>query len=412
MTQQMFQELDIKDLIEMDTESAVHALVQHAANVNASDLFLHTNEKAVEISVRRLGTVEQVAVVSLDQGRHLIGHVKAMADMDIAEHRRPMDGRWIHQTDQEDARLDLRVNSLATLFGEDMTIRIWDGRSGIRQINELGLEPSGLNTMRALLSNPSGLILVTGPTGTGKTTTLYACLDHLNDGTRKISTLEDPIEFAVDGIRQAQIQTKLGLDFPELLRNVLRQAPDIIMIGEIRDEDTAATAVRAANSGHLVLATLHAPIAAGAVQSMLALGSNPYFLSSCLLGVVAQRLVRTLCKNCRVAYDISIAPETFAEIQPLLGPDEGKRIYGPSRCDECLNGGYDARTGLFEIMTMNREIRKKVALASSSEEIQEQAVAAGMVEFKRAALLKVAQGVTSTEEILRDVPPEYLGLED
>ena len=263
-----------------------------------------------------------------------------------------------------------------------------------------------------MLSRPSGLILVTGPTGTGKTTTLYACLEHLNVGSCKINTLEDPVEYSLDGVRQSQVNPKIGLDFSDLLRNVLRQAPDVIMVGEIRDDETAATAVRAANSGHLVLATLHAPVAASAVQSMLALGSHPYFLSSCLLGIVAQRLVRTLCDHCKVYYDISESPQTFEEIQPLLEPSEGKAIYGPSGCDECYGKGYDERTGIFEVMTFNQEIRRLIADSNSTSEIQDAAIRNGMIEFRRGALLKVAKGVTSTEEILRDVPAEYLGLED
>jgi len=321
-----------------------------------------------------------------------------------------MDGRWIFE--DGDTRYDMRINSLATLFGEDMTLRIWDSRAGLRKIDQLGMSRSQLSTLKGMLSNPSGLILVTGPTGTGKTTSLYACLDFLNDGTRKISTLEDPIEFALEGTRQAEVRAKLGLDFHELLRNVLRQAPDVIMIGEIRDEHTAATAVRAANSGHLVLATLHAPIASGAVQSILALGTNPYFLSSCLLGVIAQRLIRTLCPDCRVAYDITSAPETFADIRSMLEDDEGDVIYGPGCCENCHQAGYGGRTGLFEIMTIGREMRRLIGDAAPSDEIQDEAVRHGMVELKRSAMLQVAQGVTSTEEILRDVPPEYLGIED
>jgi type II secretory ATPase GspE/PulE/Tfp pilus assembly ATPase PilB-like protein len=262
-----------------------------------------------------------------------------------------------------------------------------------------------------MLASPSGLIFVTGPAGTGKTTTLYACLTHLNTGTRKINTIEDPIEYAVVGLRQSQVQAKLGVDFPELLKNILRQAPDVIMIGEIRDEETANTAVRAANSGHLVLATLHSPVAAGAVQSMRALHANPYFLSSSLLGVVAQRLVRQLCGKCRVAYDISESPETFAEIQSLLEPGLGGFIYGPGGCEECRHQGYSGRIGVFELMTFNRQMRKLVVDARPTEEMQQAAVAAGMVEFRRAAMLKVAQGITSTEEVLRELPAEYLGLE-
>jgi type II secretory ATPase GspE/PulE/Tfp pilus assembly ATPase PilB-like protein len=229
---------------------------------------------------------------------------------------------------------------------------------------------------------------------------------------RKINTLEDPIEYALDGVRQSQVNPRLNLDFPELLVNVLRQAPDIIMVGEIRDRDTVMTAVRAANSGHLVLATLHAPTSSGAVQSMLALGANPYFLSGSLLGVIAQRLVRTLCPHCRVEYDISYSPQTFEEIEPLLAPGEGKAIYGPGGCDQCFHVGYAGRTGLFEIMTVNSEIRRLVAQAAQSQEIERAAIKGGLVVFRKAALLKVAQGVTSTEEILRDVPAEHLGLEE
>ncbi len=397
-------------LTDMETVAAVEAIMGRAVELQASDVFLHTDQYSVDIAIRRLGIVQRLAIVSLEKGRHLISYAKAMAGMDIAEHRRPMDGRWLYEGGGR--TVDLRVNTIATLFGEDMTMRLWDREVGLRSISHLGMTSNDLNKLTAMLSSPSGLILVTGPTGTGKTTTLYACLQHLNNGSRKINTLEDPVEYAIPGIRQAQINPKLELDFPELLLNVLRQAPDVIMVGEIRDQQTAATAVRAANSGHLVLATLHAPVAGGAVQSMLALGSHPFFLSSCLLGVVAQRLVRTLCPNCRMAYDISEAPQTFAAIADLLGPGEGKAIYGPGGCEQCLNGGYVARSGLFEVMTLNQSIRRLVAASRPSEEIERAAIEAGMVEFRRGAMLKVAQGVTSTEEILRDVPQEYLGLED
>ncbi|MCO6455949.1 MAG: type II/IV secretion system protein [Pirellulaceae bacterium] len=394
----------------MEAETAVDAVVRHAARLRSSDLFLLSNEKSVNIAVRRLGTVQQLGVVSREKGKHMISYIKAQAGMDISELRRPMDGRWL--LDLGHKKLDFRINCVATLHGIDMTLRMWDHDLGLRSIDQLGLGPADLSRLIGWLSRPSGLLLVTGPTGTGKTTTLYACLQYLNNGERKINTLEDPVEYALEGIRQSHVNPRLGLDFPELLRNVLRQAPDVIMIGEIRDEETALTAVRAANSGHLVLATLHAAVAANAVQSMLALGAQPYFLSACLLGIVAQRLVRTLCPKCRVFYDLSEAPQTFEEIRPLLQPGEGQAIYGPSGCHECYEVGYAGRTGLFELLTMNLEIRRLIAQARPPEEIQAAAVRNGMIEFRRGALLKVAQGVTSTEEILRDVPAEYLGLED
>ena len=260
------EEFRLNELVKMSAEEAVTTLLDRAAELRSSDLFFLAEERYVTIAVRRLGVVEKLAVVSLEQGRQMVSHIKANAKMDIAERRRPTDGRWINEIGAR--RLDMRVSAVPTLHGEDLTIRIWDHSLGLLSIEQLGMSRSELNKLTYMLNHPSGLMLVTGPTGTGKTTTLYACLQYLNDGTRKINTLEDPIEYALEGVRQSQINTKLGLDFPELLRSVLRHAPDIIMVGEIRDKDTATTAIRAANSGHLVMATLHSPTAAGAVQSI------------------------------------------------------------------------------------------------------------------------------------------------
>ncbi len=401
-----FQPLPLADLT---PQEAVLRVVQEAASTQASDLFFLSEEGSLTVAVRRMGQMETLAVVSKDQGRHLISYIKATAGLDIAERRRPLEGRWI--IDRDEGRLDLRINVIPTLFGEDLTARILDRKVGLRSLESLGLSNTDQSKLTSLLASPSGLILVTGPTGTGKTTTLYACLQHLNSGSRKINTLEDPVEYALPGIRQSQVNMRLGVDFAELLRNILRQAPDVIMIGEVRDEETAHTAVRAANSGHLVLATLHAPVAAGAIQSMRALGTNPYFLSSCLLGVIAQRLLRKLCTHCRTAYDISESPETFAEIESLLEPGLGKFIYGPSGCEQCRRQGYRGRIGVFEIMAMNRKLRQLLLNAVPAEELQNAAIANGMIEFRRAAMLKVAQGITSTEEVLEELPAEYLGLD-
>ncbi len=390
-----------------NVESAVTSLVDQAAQLQASDLCFLMDEDATTIAVRRFGSMQRVATVSQTQGKQLISCVKALAGMDIAQHRRPLDGRWL--VELAGRSLDVRINTIATLFGEDMTMRLWDRDSTLRSLDQLGLTHGQLSTLLAMLERPSGLILVTGPTGAGKTTTLYACLQYLNNGSRKINTLEDPIEYAIQGVRQSQVSEKIGVGFAELLRNVLRQAPDVIMVGEIRDEATAITAVRAANSGHLVLATLHSPIAAAAVRSMLSLGSHPYFLSNCLLGVVAQRLVRTLCPACRESFPVHDVPQIFADIRPHLNADQGRIIYGPRGCDACLQSGYDGRIGLFEIMPVTGGIRQLLAESSTSESIQAAAIRNGMLEFRRGALLKVAQGITSTEEILRGVPAEYLG---
>lgn len=401
---------DLASLADMEAEPAMDALLHYASTREASDLHVLSDETCGTICMRRLGRIEPIASVPRDISRQLIAHVKAMSGMDIADRRRPGEGRWLHAKDGK--RLDIRISCVGTLFGEDLTMRLWDRDTGLRRLDCLGMSHKELDTLKSLLARPSGLLLVTGPTGTGKTTTLYACLAHLNNGERKVNTLEDPIEYAIDGIRQSQVIPKIDVDFPELLRHILRQAPDVIMIGEIRDEETAVASVRAANSGHLVLSTLHAPVSSAAAQSMLALGAPPYFLSSCLLGIVAQRLVRTLCPNCRRQFDLDESPATFDEIQNLLQPGEGRAIYGPGSCEACQRTGYAGRTGLFEIMTLNREIRRLIADHSTAEQIADAATKNGMISFRRGALLKVAKGMTSTEEVLRTVPAEFLGIED
>ncbi len=385
------------------------AVIERAADLHVSDLFLLAEETGIRVAFRRMGGIETVAALPLETGRSVITLMKAEAGIDLGDRRRPHEGRRIQTVG--DRVIDLRINIIPTLYGEDVAARLLDRKFGLRTLEQIGLTRVELNKMQAMLNNPSGLILVTGPTGTGKTTTLYAAVQYLNDGTRKINTLEDPVEYAVPGLRQSQANTKIGLDFPELLRNVLRQSPDVIMVGEIRDEETAATAVRAANSGTVVLSTLHSPVAAGAVQSMAALGVNRYFLSNCLLGVVAQRLVRTLCQKCRVAYDISESPDTFSDVQSFLDPGFGTYIFGPGSCEACLQQGYSGRTAIVELMVFNKALRQLVAKGCSSEELQTFAIQQGMLEFRRSAMVKVAMGVTSTEEILRELPTDQLGLD-
>ena len=393
----------------MTPGEVLSAIIERAAELHVSDLFLLAEETGLRVAFRRMGGIETVAALPLETGRSVVTLLKAEAGIDLGDRRRPHEGRRIQTVG--DRVIDLRINIIPTLYGEDVTARLLDRKFGLRTLEQIGLTRIELNKMQAMLNTPSGLILVTGPTGTGKTTTLYAAVQYLNDGTRKINTLEDPVEYAVAGLRQSQANTKIGLDFPELLRNVLRQSADVIMIGEIRDEETAATAVRAANSGTVVLSTLHSPVAAGAVQSMAALGVNRYFLSNCLLGVVAQRLVRTLCPKCRVAYDISESPDTFSDIQSFLDPGFGTYIFGPGSCEACLQQGYSGRTAIVELMVFNKALRQLVAKGCSSEELQTFAVQQGMLEFRRSAMVKVAMGVTSTEEVLRELPTDQLGLD-
>ena len=248
-----------------------------------------------------------MARVDLDSGRRLLNYFKAIGGMDPGQRLRPEDGRWVY-TRSDGHKTDLRINTTPGLYGENMAIRLLDRDQRVLELEDLGMSARDLGKMQSLLASSSGLILVTGPTGAGKTTTLYACIRRLNNGQRRICTIENPIEYALSGVRQTYVNLRIGLDFPELLRSVLRQSADVILVGEIRDPVTAETTVLAAKSGQLVLATLHASTAAGAVDSMLSLGVHPYFLSSGLSAVITQRLVRTLCPHCKVAVDLSESP--------------------------------------------------------------------------------------------------------
>jgi type II secretory ATPase GspE/PulE/Tfp pilus assembly ATPase PilB-like protein len=394
------------DLAGKEPEQAVPALIEHAARLHVSDLFFSTNEDHVEVAARHLGLLRPLSRLGLDVGRRCISYVKTAADMNISERRRPMDGRWLFGR-PSGQRLDLRINTIPTLHGEDCTVRILDQQYRLLSIDQLGLDAVLYNQLTRLLASPSGLLLVTGPTETGKSTTLYACLAHLNNGERKINTIEDPIEYSIKGIRQSQVNAKVGLTFDELLRSVLRQAPDVIMIGEIRDPETAMTAVRAAASGHLVLSTLHAPVAAAAIHTMLRLEVHPHLLSNSLLGVVSQRLLRTLCPRCRTSFELP-TPHVFDEVRSRLQPGQGRHLYGPAGCPECYGTGYAGRTGVFEMLRVGPEIRRLIDDRATTPAIRQRAVEEGLIEFRHSALLKVAQGETSIEEVVRVLPSEYL----
>jgi type II secretory ATPase GspE/PulE/Tfp pilus assembly ATPase PilB-like protein len=433
-------EIRAPDIGGLRPQSAVAALVDHAVRLGASDLFFSCNDNHVAASLRHLGIVRLVTILTTEHGRRCTSYIKAMAGMDLAEQRRPLDGRWIRDDDDsvsagrdrdddddEDdgqppvptaptssgaGRVDLRVSTIPTLHGEDMAIRLLVSMPQVTALDQLGMSRRELNLLTAMLDIPGGLILVSGPTGSGKTTTLYACLRHLNNGERKIHTIEDPIEYAVPGLRQSQINLKAEVGFPELLRSVLRQSPDVILIGEIRDAITAEIAIRAASSGHLVLASVHAPSAPGAVQSLLGLGANPHFLSSSLQGVIAQRLVRTLCARCKAAFELDVAPRTFDEIRDSLELGEGCALHGARGCELCLHTGYSGRTGVFEVLRVTRELRSLIAERRPTGELRQQALQSGLLDLRRAALLKLARGQTNAEEILRAIPPEDLGLDD
>lgn len=383
----------------------VVALLEFAIDIGASDLFFLSDEDSIMTAVRHMGIVRNLRSYSEEFGTRMLTNVKVLAGMDIAVKQKPSDGRWISEGESR-GPVDIRVNTIPTLFGEDVTCRILNRDMNLRNLNELGLLSHDYHALESLLKNPSGLILVSGPTGSGKTTTLYSCLQSLNDGKRKINTLEDPVEYVLSGVRQSQVNLKQEVDFASLLTASLRQAPDVIMIGEIRDSRTADTAVRAAISGHLVLATLHAQSAATTIESMYAQGVNQQFLASSLLGVVSQRLVRQLCRSCRQPIDLTGMSSMFDDVQQYLSQDDGRVMYSPGQCVDCLYTGYSDRMCVSEVMVIDQKIQSLIASSSPANEIEQAARKAGMLDFSRSALVRVARGETTTDEMFRVVPAD------
>jgi type II secretory ATPase GspE/PulE/Tfp pilus assembly ATPase PilB-like protein len=326
--------------------------------------------------------------------------------MDVSDHRRPHDGRWIFDAGH-DRTVDLRINILPTLHGDDLAIRLLDRDTDLLSLDRLGMTPRQLDTYRPMLEHPGGMILFTGPTGSGKTCTLYASLTHLHDGRRKIHTIEDPVEYAVDGLRQSQVTPGIDLGPDELMRGVLRQAPDVIMVGEVRDDAIAHTAAWASNAGVLVLSTVHAPGAAGAVQSLRAYGIPAPFVASSLRAAVSQRLVRTLCPQCQELSDEDHSPETqrmMEEIRAFMPKGHIAGRYVARGCDACHGTGYSGCTAVYEIMPVTEHVRDLIVAGASTREIHARAVQDGMLTLRQAAMLKVAQGRTTMEEVRRAVP--------
>ena len=384
---------------EFDSDAAeyVDHILSEAMRVSASDVFLTFRENCVEIAIRTMGFVRSLGKISRELGARLMSHIKATADMDVTRSSHPQDGRS-HILLKNGSGIDLRLATLPTLYGEDLTIRLLDRRRLIG-IEEIGFHPTNFSRLHSIISRPGGLVLVTGPTGMGKTTTLYAILKHLNDGTRKIHTIEDPIEFTLEGIHQSQVNLRRGVDFPDLLRGILRQSPDIIMVGEIRDTVTADIVVRAANSGQLVFATSHARTTVEACEAMIVLGIQPQFLASGLLGVVTQRLIRKLCPHCKVA----LQPDEFFDVHT----SHNEQMYIPAGCPECFNTGYTGRIAVGEVLRVTREVERMIRSGASMYHIHKRAVEEGMIDLRADAQQKLDIGLTSPDEILRAIPGNF-----
>jgi general secretion pathway protein E len=377
---------------------AVDYLLRYAFDNRASDIHIEPKRDSTAVRLRIDGVLHTVYTLPVGVHPPIVSRVKMLSRMDISEKRRPQDGRI--KTEREGREVELRVSSLPTAFGEKVVIRIFDPETLVQDIAELGFDEEEKSVFESWIDEPHGLILVTGPTGSGKTTTLYSALKALAGPDVNVTTIEDPIEMVWDAFNQVQVQPKIELDFANALRHILRQDPDVIMVGEIRDPETAENAVQAALTGHLVLSTLHTNDAVGAVSRMKDLGVPPFLLSSCLLGVMAQRLLRRVCTGC--AGEVVLTQD---QVQALGAPlpllPEGVQILQGAGCVRCRGTGYYGRTGVFEIFPVTSEIREAIATGAGTPEIVSLARSAGMRTLREAAARKLASGQTAFAEVVR-----------
>lgn len=371
----------------------VDSIIQHAIRTKASDIHIEPFEKNIRVRFRIDGDLQEIMTSAKTAHSAIITRIKILGRMDIAEKRIPQDGRVEMHFENKD--VDLRISVLPTVYGEKVVIRLLDRGSVILTKSQLGFSDENINMFDKIIKSPNGIILVTGPTGSGKTTTLYAVLRELNKINSNIITVEDPVEYRLDGVNQVQVNVKAGLTFANGLRSILRQDPDIIMIGEIRDSETAEIAVRAAITGHLVLSTMHTNDSASTVSRLTDMGIEPYLVSSSVVGVVAQRLVRKICSNCRIEYNPS-----HAEMD-LLNVRDDAVLYKGEGCSVCNHTGYKGRTSIHEILLMNREIREIVDHKGTIDEIRLAAAKHGTITLQESCINLVKKGITTTDELLK-----------
>ena len=375
-------------------------IYNQAIRNKASDVHIEPQEKSMRVRFRIDGVLHEVMQPPLRLHPSLVSRIKVMGGMDIANRRSPQDGRTSLKMDGR--VIDFRIASLPSAHGEKLTLRLLDRSSRIITLTELGFPETQLEKFRKAINLPYGCVLVTGPTGSGKTTTLYAALVELNSVEKHIITVEDPIEYRLAGINQVQVNPKAGLTFATGLRSILRNDPDIIMVGEIRDRETARIAIESALTGHLVLSTLHTNDAAGAISRLGDMEVEPYLTASSVAAVLAQRLVRVLCNQCRQDYRISRS-ELQAAVPdfPMRKEETELRLFKSVGCLRCSNTGYRGRLGVYELLVVSDNIKKMTLQRRSSGEIAEMAVREGMITLRRDGLLKVRQGITSVEEVMR-----------
>jgi type II secretory ATPase GspE/PulE/Tfp pilus assembly ATPase PilB-like protein len=376
----------------------INLLVTQAIKDRASDVHIEPQEDRLRIRYRIDGILHDMFSFPLSVHSPLVSRVKILAEMDISEQRRPQDGQF--SISLGDNEVDIRAATMETPYGERVTLRILDKSLALFTLAELGFQPDVLKSYRVMLKRPHGMILVGGPTGSGKTTTLYASINELNRNELNIMTIEDPIEYSFMDINQSQVNTKAGITFASGLRAIMRHDPDVILVGEIRDNDTVTTAVQSALTGHLVLSSIHANDAVGVLYRLLDLDAEPSSITSTLIGVVSQRMVRRICPNCKAPYQPS-EEEREAFYEELNSKDI--KLYQGTGCNLCANTGYRGRTGIFEFLIMSEAIRKMLRSQTGSGEIRAQAIAEGMVTMKQDGLQKATDGITSISEVIRSV---------
>ena len=388
----------------------VNLIINRAVSLRASDIHIEPFAKRLSVRYRIDGILQDAEAPPAHSGAAIISRIKIMAKLNIAERRLPQDGRI--RLRAQGRLLDLRVATFPTLYGESMVLRILDQDQGVTTLQRLGFDPAVAHALNDLLALPHGIILVTGPTGSGKTTTLYAALQRLNTAERKILTVEDPVEYQLEGINQMQVKPQIGLNFAGALRALVRQDPDVIMIGEMRDVETARIAVQAALTGHLVFSTLHTNDAGSSITRLLDMGIEDYLLTSTLNGILAQRLVRTLCRACRTAYTPEPAlrtqlrqwlpAENTGNVSQANDDDTGAlRLYQANGCTACADTGYRGRTVIGELLRLSDTLRSQIREGADGKVIQYAALRAGMAGMRTDGLRKALAGVTTVEEVTR-----------
>lgn len=374
----------------------VDGIITDAIRRNASDIHIESYEKRIRVRYRIDGLLQEMAPLPFKYRAAIVSRIKIMADLDISERRLPQDGRI--KVKVGDRAIDIRLSVLPTIFGEKVVMRILDPKSLMVDLTKLGFPERGLKEFARAIRLPYGMILVTGPTGSGKTTTLYSALKQVNNTDVNVLTAEDPVEYNFDGINQVQVKPDIGLTFASALRSFLRQDPDIVMVGEVRDEETAEIAIRAALTGHLVFSTLHTNDAPSTLNRLLDMNIPDYLVASAVRLIMAQRIVRKICSHCKE--EITIPAETWE----MLGIEESQRkdvkICRGKGCTECGNTGYSGRTAIFEVMPITPALERLIFSKASSQDLKEQAKAEGMLSLRDAAIEKLKKGITTVEEVL------------